>query len=446
MVAIQAKSMRTSAPRQTQVPRLNLDSTLQELNLYDYQTEWTELGKEVAQSLKANPCLPGVILVEQQQFKGMISRRRFFEQMSRPYGLDLFLKRPLKSLYDFTNADILTLPGNTLIVTAARLSLERPGELLDEPVVVELEPGNYRLLDIHQLLVAQSKIQEITAQLLHQQTQDKMLQTEKMASLGRMVAEVAHEIKNPVNCIYGNHQFLIDYCQNLIQFIHSCETDSQEIEQLKEDLELDFLLEDLPKILDSVKVSSERLTKIVGSLQNFAHMDENRRYPVNLHECIESTLLILQSSLKRGIEVIKNYGDLPEVNCYSGQLSQVFMNLLSNGIDALQEKAQGMQQKGIPWQPRLEITTCLIEQQNQDWIRICIQDNGPGIPPEIQSRIFETFFTTKPMGKGTGLGLAISHQIITEKHGGKLLLQTQRGEGVSDSSEGTAFEILLPLI
>jgi signal transduction histidine kinase len=186
-------------------------------------------------------------------------------------------------------------------------------------------------------------------------------------------------------------------------------------------------------------MGSERLTKIVGSLQNFSHLDESKRQPADLHECIESSLIILNNRLKVGIQIIKFYGDLPLVNCYSGQLSQVFMNIISNAIDALTEKINEQAVSSRTWQPKIEISTDIVERSDSEWVSVRIADNGSGIPPNIQKRIFETFFTTKPVGKGTGLGLAISHQIVTQIHGGHLLMR-------SVPETGTEFQILLPLV
>ncbi|HEY9820217.1 MAG TPA: ATP-binding protein [Candidatus Sericytochromatia bacterium] len=443
MLVLKESGTEISIPSQSEPQSLSLESTIQELLLYDFQVEVSRLGKEVAQNFRVNPLLPGAILMEQGKFVGMISRRRFLEQMSRPYGLELFLKRPLYSLYRFANAEVLRLNGDTLIVDAARRSLERSAELLYEPIVVELEAGCYRLVDAHQLLVAQSKIHELATQMLNEQTQAQLMQTEKMASLGQMVASVAHEIKNPVGCITCNFEFLSNYCNKLIEVLSAYETEVSEISsslaELKEESDLDFILQDLPKILKSIETGSDRLTKIVGGLQNFSHMDETHRKPADIHECIESTLIILNNRLKSGIQVIKKYGYLPPVNCYSGQLSQVFMNIISNAIDALIDKVKERGASSKTWQPQIEISTTVVEDSDAEWVSIRIADNGPGISPAIQKRIFETFFTTKPVGKGTGLGLAISHQIVTQKHGGQLLMRSQ-------PETGTEFQILLPLI
>jgi len=458
---------------------LCLDSTLEELPLYDFQVEATDLGMQISQMLEANPLLPGVILTDRGEFAGMISRRRFLEFISRPFGRELFLKRPVRALYRFAETETLIFASNTLIVDAARKSLLRSKELLYEPIVVQLSPQTYSLVDVHELLVAQSNIHELATKLLREQTQSQLIQTEKLASLGQMVAGVAHEIRNPVTCISGNLGFLSNYSKDIMELLSAYEQivgSSEKIDELKENIEFDFLQEDWVEILKSMQVSSERLTELVTSLHTFSHMDETHLKEANLHECIDSTLLIMKNRLKYGFKVVKRFGDLPLVKCYSGQLSQVFMNIVSNAIDALEE-VKG--EKGFV--PAISIETEVIDSsdgdcvnseliqnyvlgerqnskmlssasqngdfspeaaeknQNNAWIAIRIADNGPGIPPEIQRRIFETFFTTKPAGKGTGLGLAITHQIVTQKHKGKLNLHSTPGTG-------TEFEILLPLI
>lgn len=423
---------------QLQSTRLSLNSTLEDLFLYDFQVEPMALGAEVAERFKQNPSLPGVLLTEDRKFIGMISRQNFWERMGRLYSLEVFSKRPIEKLYKFLEFEHLILNQNSTIVAAAQQSLERMPELIYEPIVVELKTGEYRLLDVHQLLLAQSKIHELATHLLEEQTQAKLIQTEKMAALGQMIASVAHEILNPVNFICGNIKHLSHYGQELLSVIAAYEEDvseSTKADVLREEIDFEFIAEDFPKLIDSVSMGADRLKKIVGALRNFSHMNEAQRKPVDLHACLDDTLLILQGRLKNFIDVVKHYGSIPLISGYSGQISQVFMNLVSNAIDALTEMTDS--KPGADWQPRIEITTTICS-DDPNWIAVQIADNGPGIPPEIQARVFDTFFTTKPVGVGTGLGLAISHQIVTEKHGGHLNLWSEPGIG-------TRFELLLPI-
>lgn len=419
---------------------LNLESKLEELSLYDFQVEAHQPGREVYKIFEANHLLPGVVLTDQGNFAGMVCRRRFWEHMSRPYSLELFLRRPIKIFHQFVESQtkILICTGQTLIVEAARKALQREPESIYDPVIVQLAPGDYRLLDLHELLVAQSQIHELTTKLLREQTQEQLIQTEKLASLGQMVAGVAHEIRNPVNSIAGNLQFMSNYSKDLLKLVLAYEQEmsqaSGKIELLKSEIEFNFLAEDLPEIIESMEVSTEQLNRLIGGLRNFSRTSEASPKPANLHECIDSTLLILRNKIKQGINVVKEYGNIPLVLCYSGQLSQVFMNIITNGIDAMMERKDASES----WQAKIEITTSAIYVSGSAWVSIRIGDNGTGMPREIQERIFETFFTTKPVGKGTGLGLAISHQIVTQKHKGELKVRSEPGVG-------TEFEILLPV-
>lgn len=419
---------------------IRLDSTLEALWLYKVQVETTETGRCVGELLDANPLLPGVIIVEGENFLGMISRSIFWEYLSRPFGRSLFLKRPILALHHIIHQDMLILPKNTTIVDAARSALMRSPKERYEPILVRLSAQDYRVVDVHQLLIAQSQIQELSAELIRQQTQKQMMQTEKMAILGQMVAGVAHEIRNPVNTIVGNLQYLNNYSQSLIKVTQVYEQEhpqnSSVMEQLKDEVELDFIYDDLPSLLKSVGLASERIKELVNGLRTFSHMGGTTKKETSLHECIDNTLLLMKSRLKYGIEVVKNYGEIPPVNCYSGQLSQVFMNIISNAIDALEDKQSREKAQGSPLQtPRLTITTNILNSQE---VSIKIADNADGIPPEVQEKIFDMFFTTKSAEKGTGLGLAISYQIITEKHGGKLKL-------TSELNKGTEFQVILPL-
>lgn len=292
-------------------------------------------------------------------------------------------------------------------------------------------------------LLEQTKRQtlEITQALQElKQTQTRLIQGEKMAGLGQLLAGVAHEINNPISFIFGNLIHLNEYTQELLNVVKLYRQNSSLLPTVQEQIDktdLEFLIEDLPKTLESMKVGTERICEIVLSLRNFSRTDEAELKPIDIQEGLDSTLLILGHRLKNnserpGIEIVKKYATLPLLECYPAQLNQVFMNLLSNSIDALEEKFKTIQQRYLKLSqtcPRIPLTIWISTQAVNNQIVIKIADNGLGIPEEVRSHIFDPFFTTKAPGKGTGLGLSISYQIVVDKHHGQIKCSSKPGEG-----------------
>jgi hypothetical protein len=259
----------------------------------------------------------------------------------------------------------------------------------------------------------------------------------KMSTLGSLVADVAHEINNPVGFIAGNLTPAQEYIENLLHLINLYQQTypkaSQEIEETIKAIDLEYVREDLPKLISSMKEGTDRICNISNSLRTFSRADTEQKVLFNLHEGINSTLLILKHRLKANqirpaIQVVQDYSEFPLIECFPGQLNQVFMNLLGNAIDALEESNSGLSFSEIKKNPnQITIRTALIKDTNHASVRI--QDNGVGISADVQQKIFGHLFTTKPVGKGTGLGLSIAYQIIVQKHRGTLKVNSVLGEG-----------------
>ncbi|MDA0866011.1 MAG: ammonium transporter [Cyanobacteria bacterium] len=336
------------------------------------------------------------------------------------------------------------------------------------PVEVTVAPLQIRKSDCYTLILrditlrkqAEEALQAAEAQDLKtrqlesalkelQQTQLQLVHSEKMSSLGQLVAGVAHEINNPINFIYGNLSYVAEYTHDLMDLVACYQNEvtspTSAIRAKTKAVDVEYLLKDLPKILTSMQVGAERITEIVKSLRDFSHAGSADLKRVDLHQGLDSTLTILTGRLKAqgdrpAIEVIRQYSDLPKVECYPGQLNQVFMNILTNAIDALEEKVEQVGADAA--QPKIRLTTAMLADDHQDLeahrVQVQISDNGVGIPDHVKARMMEPFFTTKTVGKGTGLGMAISYQIVVERHHGQLKCHSNQGQG-------TCFVIEIPL-
>jgi signal transduction histidine kinase len=342
---------------------------------------------------------------------------------------------------------ILTAEGSVLGTFAMYSSQRRSPSINETQLIIKATYLACIAIERHRTFDEQKKnhiieskeTQQVLEEVFHElkRTQTQLLQTEKMCSLGQLVAGIAHEINNPVNFIYNNLNFACEYIKEILALVALYQlhypNPNREIQEKAEVIDLEFIKEDLPKMLSSMKLGTDRIYEIILSLRNFSRSDQKEKQTVDIHQILDSVILILQHRIrpngtKSGIEIIKEYGDLPPVKCYPGQLNQVFMNLIANAVDALEESLLDSRQICIHTQVK----------NDNSGVVVRITDNGSGISDELQQQIFNPFFTTKPVGKGTGLGLSISHEIIAKKHGGEL-------KCISKPEQGTEFWIELPL-
>ncbi len=276
-------------------------------------------------------------------------------------------------------------------------------------------------------------------------TQSQLIQAEKMSSLGQLVAGLAHEINNPVNFIFGNISHLQKYIEDLLSMAYLCQEKAPDLdEEIMEkliEIELPFIIEDLPKLVNSMRLGVNRIKNIILSLRNFARLDEAELKSVDMHEGLDNTLIILNNRIKdkanfQLIQIIKEYGKLPKIQCYASQLNQVFMNVLNNSIESLYEKTENNPEL-VDIEPNQ--ITIITNQVDENLVRIRIIDNGMGMSEDTKKQIFDPFFTTKPVGKGTGLGMSVSYEIIVKNHQGKI-------DYISELGQGTELIIEIPII
>ncbi|OKH37271.1 hybrid sensor histidine kinase/response regulator [[Phormidium ambiguum] IAM M-71] len=394
-------------------------------------------GFEICQRFKSNPLTTEVPII----FMTALS-----DPVDKIKGMNLgavdYITKP------FRHEEVLARVKIHLKIRKLNQSLAKQNQLLKQEIQERIAVEE-RLQKLTEEL--EKRVEERTSKLKQtmydlQKAQVQLVQKEKMSTLGQLVAGVAHEINNPINFIAANlnhaEQYISDLLEHLQLYQEKFPDPGDEIETHAEEIDLDFLQEDLPSLVASMETGTDRIKQISVSLRIFSRSDTTAKVAVNIHEGIDSTLMILKHRLKANenrpaIEVLKEYGDLPLVECYAGQLNQVFMNLISNSIDAFDEYSQTNSYTEIEENPNtIIISTELDEQERQILIRI--NDNGPGMLPEAKAHLFEPLFTTKPLGKGTGLGLSISHQIVVEKHKGQLTCNSVAGKGVE-------FVIALPL-
>ena len=385
-------------------------------------------GFETCQRFKSNPKLQQIPII----FMTALS-----DAVNKVKGLDLGA------------VDYITKPFQQEEVIARiklHLSLSQLNRSLQEKVVEQAETAA-QLQQLTQQL--EQRVHDRTIELENsvqqlKATQLQLIQSEKMSTLGQLVAGIGHEINNPINFVSGNLKHVEDYTQDLFNLIEMYQNrqPQAEIEEFIEDVDLEYLSEDLPKLIKSIHTGVSRLRDISLSLRSFARSDVSSKVDFQIHEGLESTVMLLKHRLKADehhpeIQINRHYGDFLPIQCYPGQLNQVFMNLIANAIDVFEEQNLSRSYEEVCAAPNMIWISTVIDEATKT-VMIRIKDNGSGIPAEIQAQIFEPSFTTKPVGKGTGLGLAISRQIVVEKHGGQL-------NCYSVMEQGTEFTIVLPM-
>ena len=393
--------------------------TLVTLEMHDCEVDESVPGRQIAYLFEREPKLPAIIVrgSSDGDATSMVSRAGFFQQLSSTFGRELCMPRPIGYLLRIIKDRPLRVPATTAIVTATRAALERPAHLVYEPLLVEFPGGALRTLDMHVLLLGQTRVLAAA--------QAAMVQSEKLAGLGQLAAGMAHEVNNPLAFVINNvavAQRDLRALLDVLELYVSADALlgermpelSESICELAERIDLPYTAENLPVLMKSTIDGLRRIQRIVQDLRNFARLDESDWHEVDLNDGITSTANIVRGSARdRGVEVaLELAGHLPRVACYPAKLNQVVMNLLTNAIDA------------SPSGARVVVRT----EDAGDAVRVEVIDAGAGIDAATRQRIFEPFFTTKPVGKGMGLGLSISYSIVRD-HAGTIKVDSAPGRG-----------------
>ena len=437
-------------------------SSLQDLPLHRFTVESSITGAELAMLFQSSPQVPGaVILNAEASLVGVVTRSVFFELMLDGAGNPSpFLQQSLQTFSRYVCTPVLKLSGDSGILVSAKRALRRISKAMGEPVLVKVS-GDYLLLDSNTLSIAYWQIRAIETQIAYEQTQIQMIRNDKMASLGRLVNGVSHEILDPVSFIWGNLSHLSKYIKDMMQVVDRYELElpipSNEMLELRSDLEIDYLREDIPKTLQSIKIGADRLTKLATSLQNFCHIDEVYPKATDIHDCLNSMLLLLKSHLKNEINVQKSYGALPTVPCFVGQVTQVFLNVLSYLVRQILVKSvtdRVLEELPLPYYdneslsepPQLWIKTevCSIDSSGMRWVSVRLGCNGEPISLAEQQQLMNDFVQGNPLTRESSLVMA--HRVVTNRHQGIMKLRTADNPmDHLDPGISTEFEILMPI-
>ncbi|MEM7770372.1 MAG: ATP-binding protein [Cyanobacteria bacterium P01_A01_bin.37] len=458
-----------AAPRRIEGSRypLKINSVLTELEQYHFCASADCLGQDIAAYFERYPDVPGVVVKEGNDILGMIARQELLEYLLRPKGTELFLQNPIRVLHRYSRSQPLVLPKTTTIIAAAQQALRRSPNIHNHPILIQ-DADEYLLLNSHELNIAYWQLRGIETQVRYERAQTQMLKSEKMAALGRLVDGVAHEILEPIGFIWGNLAYITEYSQQLLSLIDAYDdalpTKPPPIQELEDDVELEYLKDDFPRIIKSIQRGAARLKQLGTSLQNFCYMDEVYPKPADLNHLLDSIVLLLKSHLTTKIIVTCEYASLPPVSCFAGQLSQALMNILSDTVERLLKQTihhnlveemdpcvtQGDDVNPLD-PPNITITTRLCDRQQEPegaiadrWVIITITDNGSGLQKDIEAHIQSGFIQEMRLMQENSLSM--SYRIITAKHGGQFSVRSHTfSELLPQSGGNTEFEILLPL-